>query len=126
MKRALAFSLVELVIALSILGIGLIGAMRVFPVGLKASQRAESRSRAAFIAQQTLESLKVTAWDKLKAGETRQEQKPFVIVTSVSSPELEHVTNHSTLKQVEVSVEWTQDGKPRTLSIMTYLRHQTS
>ena len=126
MRRYSAFSLVELVIALSILGIGLIGAMRVFPVGLKASQRAESRSRAAFIAQQTLESIKVTGWDKLKIGETRQEQKPFVIVTTISSAELEHVTDPATLKQIEVSVEWTQDGKPRTLSFATYLRHPTS
>ena len=124
MQRRRAFSLVELVIALSILGVGLIGAMRVFPVGLKASQRAEFLSRAAFIGQQTLESLKVAAWDQLKDGETRRELKPFVVVTTVSPAEPEHVTDPSRLKHVEVSVEWEQEGKPRTLNFVTYLRRQ--
>lgn len=119
------FSLVELVIALSILGIGLIGAMRVFPVGLRASQRAELRSRAAFIAQQTLEPLKVADWNQLTEGETRKEIKPFVIVTAISPAQPEHVNSASVLKQVDVSVQWQQEGKPRTQSFATYLRRQT-
>ncbi len=126
MKQRLAFSLIEIVIALSILGVGLIGAMRVFPVGLKASQRAELRSRAAFIAQQTLEPLKVAAWDQLKEGETREVRKPFIIVTTVSSVQPEHVSSSASLKQIEVSVEWPQEGKLRTLNFVTYLRRQAS
>ena len=50
-----AFSLVELVIAMAILGVGIVGAMRVFPIGLRASRRAEVRSRAVIVAQRTLE-----------------------------------------------------------------------
>ena len=126
MKREYAFSLVELVIALSILGVGLIGAMRVFPVGLKASQKAEFLSRAAFIGQQALEPLKVAAWDQLKDGETRRELKPFTIVTTISPAEPEHITDPSKLKQVEVSVEWEQEGKLRTLNFVTYLRRQAT
>ena len=122
MRRA-GFSLVELIIALSILGIGLIGSMRVFPVGLRASQRAQLRTRAAFIAQQTLEPLKTTAWDQLKEGEVRKEQKPFVIVTTIRSVQPEHVGGALALKQVEVSVEYPQEGKLRTASFVTYLRH---
>ncbi len=120
------FSLVELIIALSILGIGLIGAMRVFPVGLKASQRSELRSRAAFIAQRTLETLKVTSWDLLTDGETREEQKPFTVVTTIGSTEVEHVADPAALKRIEVSIEWMQEGKLRMLNVATYIRRQAS
>ena len=53
------FSLIELVIAMGILSVGLVGAMRVFPIGLRASQRSELSSRAAIAAQRTLESVKL-------------------------------------------------------------------
>lgn len=118
------FSLVEIIIALSILGIGLIGAMRVFPVGLRASQRSELRSRAAFIAQRAIETVKVSPWEQIKDGETRLEQKPFVVITTISPAEVERLADSFALKRVEVSIEWTQEGRPRSLTVATYVRRQ--
>ena len=120
------FSLVELVIALSILAVGLVGAMRVFPVGLRASQRTEMRSRAALVAQRTLESLKVASWASLDEGETRQEQPPFAIVTRIAQPRPEHLTDLAALKALEVTVEWTQEGRVRSLTFVTYVRRSAS
>jgi len=120
------FSLVELVIALSILAIGLVGAMRVFPVGLRASQRTELRTRAALLAQRTLESLKITPWEALHEGEAREEHTPFAIVTRIAQPQPEHLTDPAGLKSLEVTVEWLQEGRSRSLTFVTYVHRSAS
>lgn len=118
------FSLVELVIAMAILGLGLVGAMRIFPVGLRASQRAQLRSKAVLIAQRMLESLKLKSWEQLKEEEeTSQEEGGFTVTTKVSRPTLEHLTDTSIVKALEVDVQWSEEGKPRTLILATYVYH---
>ncbi len=119
------FSLIELVISLAILSVGLVGAMRVFPVGLRASQRAEFNSRAAIVAQRTLESLKLEPWDALAEGETTEEVDGFDVTTRISQVKLERLVNPERVKAVTVSIRWTQDGRSRTLEVMTYLWHAT-
>ncbi len=121
-----AFSLIELVISLAILSVGLVGAMRVFPIGLRASQRAEMRTRAAIVAQRTVESVKLTPWDQLIAGETSTEQSRFEIITRIAPVQPGHLADPTRLKMIEVVVRWTQDGQPRQLSFLTYVRRNTS
>jgi len=118
---ARAFSLIELIISMAILSVGLVGAMRVFPVGLRASQRAEMSSRAAIAAQRVVESLKLEPWERVAEGETTAEEDGFEIITRVSLPTLEHVVNPEQVKAIQVTVRWTQDGRPRELGVMTYL-----
>ncbi|HLD78326.1 MAG TPA: hypothetical protein VJB16_04835, partial [archaeon] len=62
--------MIELIISMAILSVGLFAGIRVFPVGLGASKRAELRRRAAFAAQRTIESLKLAPWAELAEGET--------------------------------------------------------
>ena len=63
------FSLIELIISLAILSVGLLGAMRVFPAGLRSSQRSEMSSKAAMTAQRTMEFLKLREWvERLRRG----------------------------------------------------------
>ena len=117
-----AFSLVELVIALAVLTVGLVGAIRVFPVGLRASQRAEWQSRAALLAQRTLESAKLAPWDTLVVGSEEDAQDgPFSVRTRVRAPLLEGVTDATAVKAVEVTVEWRQDGRAREIVFLTFL-----
>lgn len=124
--RRRAFSLVELVISLAILSVGLVGAMRVFPVGLRVSQRAESRSRAVMAAQRTLELLKVTPWEELAEGETTTEAEGFTITTAVRAPEDALAVAPERLRVVEVAVAWTQGGKSHQVRCLTYLRKPTA
>ena len=121
-----AFSLIELVISMAILSVGIVGAMRVFPVGLRASQRAEMGSRAAIVAQRTIESLKLKSWDELAEGDTSVEESNFEVITRIARPTIEHLADPTRLKTVEVSVGWTQDSRPRNMTFVTYVRRETS
>ena len=125
MLHVAAFSLIELVIAMAILSVGLVGAMRVFPIGLRASQRAEMSSRAAIAAQRTLESLKLKPWDELTDQETT-EQDGFHVTTRTIPTTIEHLVDGSRLKAVEVTVRSTQSGRPRELTFVTYVRRNPS
>jgi prepilin-type N-terminal cleavage/methylation domain-containing protein len=119
-----AFSLIELVISMAILSVGLVGAMRVFPVGLRASQRAELNSRAAIVAQRTIESLKLKPWEEL-AEETAVEEDGFDVTTRISRPNVEHLVDPTRLKAIEVTVRSMQNGRPRELTFVTYVRRET-
>ena len=119
-----AFSLVEVVISLAILSVGIVGAMRVFPVGLRASQRSELNSRATIAAQQALESIKLESCDHLVPQETKAEE--FLLTLTIHEPSPQHLTDPNRLKAVDVTVGWSQDGRPRTLTFVTYVRCPTS
>ncbi len=122
----LGFSLVELVIAMAILSVGIVGAMRVFPVGLRASQHAEMSSRAAFAAQRTIESLKLTPWDELKDGQASVQDQGFQITTRIAPEQPVGLADPTRLKTIQVTVQWTQDGRSRNLTFVTYIRHEPS
>ena len=121
-----AFSLVELIISMAILSVGMVGAMRVFPIGLRASQRAEWHSRAALVAQRVIESLKLEPWDALAEGETTSEEEGFSVTTRISQPAPEDLVDPGRLKAVEVTVQFTQDGRERRLVFITYVRGEVS
>ena len=114
------FSLIELVISLAILSVGIIGSLRVFPLGLRASKRTEMSSRATIVAQRTMESLKLIDWDDLQVGLTETEESGFQVRTIVGAPQVDGLIDPARLKSVIVSVGWEQNNRPRELSFMTY------
>ncbi len=115
-----AFSLVELIISLGILSVGLVGAMRVFPIGLQASARSEMSSRATMAAQRILESLKLRSCEDLTPETTTVEE--FTVTTRLGQPDLAHLVDPARLKTLEAMVAWTQEGRPRALTFVTYVR----
>ncbi|TPW07121.1 MAG: hypothetical protein FD129_2600 [bacterium] len=120
------FSLVEIIVAISILSIGLVGAIRVFPVGLRASHRAEMVSRSTLIAERTLESLKLSAWEDLVPGETTDQDAPFDMVVTIDQPELDGLTDATRLKRLSVTVNWVQDGRVRSVTAVTLFNQPAS
>ena len=127
MRRTAAFSLIELVIAMAILSVGLVGAMRVFPLGLRASQRAEVNSRAAIAAQRAIESLKLKPWEELEEGETTVAEGGFDVTTRITRPVLKDLVDPTRLKTVEVRVRSVKAGAPpRELTFITYVRRDSS
>jgi type II secretory pathway pseudopilin PulG len=115
-----------MVISIAILSVGLVGAMRVFPVGLRASQRAEMVSRATLAAQRALESLKLKAWDELEAGETTSQEDDFDVTVVIDQPEVEGLVDSSRLKRLSVTVKWMQEARARSLTVVTYVHRPGS
>ncbi len=111
---------------MAILSVGIVGAMRVFPVGLRASQRAELNSRAAIAAKRTIESLKLKSWEALAEGTSSSTEGEFEVTTTVMQPAVEHLVDPTRLKTIQVTVQWTQDGRDRSLTFLTYLRKETT
>ena len=119
-----AFSLVELIIALAILSVGLVGAMRVFPMGLRASQRAEQSSRAVIAAQRAIESVKLKAWDELAEGTATAQDEDFDVTTRISQPTLAGLSDHARIKTIEVTVRSKLAVRSREMAFVTYLRRE--
>ena len=111
---------------MGILSVGLVGAMRVFPMGLRASQRSELSSRAAIAAQRTLESIKLTPWTELTEGQTTAQEGDLRLTITIGRAELpEPLADPERLKRVEVTVRSTQ-AVSRPMTFVTYLRRDTS
>lgn len=125
-KPPASFSLIEVVIAIAILSVGLVGSMRVFPMGLRASRRAERVSRAVMAAERAIESLKLVSWDHLGAGESTSTDGEYEVTTAIDQPTVEGLVDSASLKRVSVTVHWPQEGRSRTLVLMTYLRRPPS
>ena len=116
----------EVVVAIAILSIGLVWAIRVFPVGLRASQRAERVSRATLIAERTIELLKLSAWDDLTVGKTIDRDDPFDMAVTIDQPEVDGVTDPTRIKRISVTVNWVQDGRVRSVTAVTLVHGTTS
>lgn len=102
------------------MAVGLVGAMRVFPLGLRASQQTEMSSRGTILAQQTLERSKLLPWDQLKPGDTTQQDGGFDVRTSIGSPAVDGLVDPARLKSITVTVRWPQNDRTRELSFVTY------
>ncbi len=124
MNTERGFSLIELVIALGILSVGLVGVMRVFPIGLRASQRTEQSNRAVIAAQRAIETLKLKSWDELVEGQTSVQDDGFDVTTRISRLDLEAVSDPVQLKAIEVTVRSASPGQPRESTFVTYLHRE--
>ena len=123
--RTRGFSLIEIVVALGLLATGLIGVIRLFPVGLRASKRSEVVSKAALLAQQQLEELKLKGYAALVAdppqvplsGASGKYQWSLV-VASVDAPGL---PTPNELRAVTITVQWPEGGQQRSTAVTTYV-----
>lgn len=124
-QRERGFSLIELVVALGLLGVGLIGVVRLFPVGLRASKRSEVISKATLLAQQQLEEVKTFGFDALIAT-----PPPFPLAgasgnyrwtVTIHDVEVAGVPASNELRAVTVNVSWPEGGQTRTTGLVTYL-----
>ncbi len=142
-ERKKGFTLIEVVFALAVLLIGLVGVLSLFPVGLTASKKAGDYTTAALVAEQQIASMKAAGYDiygsistpPSKAWEKSIEPPGFDYYSSfgMSLPEgfswsaLVETTGIDNLRKVTLSIYWVdqQAGEPhrgyRVEKFVTYL-----
>jgi type IV pilus assembly protein PilV len=111
------FSLIELMIAITVLGVGLLSLAGLFPLAMQRVNVGDLESRATFHAQAKIEELKRLQWNAL--------------VNSASADTVEAAFQRNWtvqedapvqgMKQVQVTVSWSDKRGPRTVTVSSFL-----
>jgi prepilin-type N-terminal cleavage/methylation domain-containing protein len=111
------FSLIELLISVTLLGVGILSLAGLFPLAMQRVASGDLESRATFHAQAKIEELKRVPWDELVmyAGADTVETA-FRRVWNVQ--EDEPVVG---MKQVDVTVTWGDRKGPRNVTLSSFL-----
>lgn len=124
-SRTIGFSLIEVVIAMALLTIGLVGVLKLFPVGLKASHKAELMSKITIVAQKRLEEIKLAGFNALTLT-----PPPFPLEgldgkfkwrMTILEPDLEGLYKPNEVRYVSVTVELSDGGKKTSKEFATYI-----
>lgn len=111
------FSLVEMMIAITVVGIGIMSLAMLFPMSMRKVSRGDLESRATFNAEAKIEELKRTPWANL------------VNVAGVDTVETAFSRNWTVqedapvlgMKTVAVTVSWRDSQGPRSILLSSYL-----
>lgn len=123
------FSIIELMVALTLLGIGIMALANVFPYGSQSQIKDRLRTSGADLAQQKMEQLRLEAWaasdltdgtHPTTSGETLslQDEGTFNRQWSVAT----QTGNFSDMKLVTVKVRWTFTTRPDSVLLVSYFR----
>ncbi|MCK4519399.1 MAG: type II secretion system protein [Candidatus Omnitrophica bacterium] len=137
MRKSKGFTLLEIVIALAILAIGMVGILSLFPVGFQASRRASMLTEATIHAQQEIENFKLGGYSYLEAtwpkadaskngvaysidgaasggwSDLGSDIKGQVTVTEINPP--------GNLKSVSLVIQWQEKGVYKSETFITYI-----
>ena len=123
--RKMGFSLLELIIAIGVLAIGLVGVLQIFPVGLRASYRAGMLTKAAFLAQNKMEEVKMAGFDaiikippEIPLSGTYDD---FEWEIFIDEAELEGLESSDEVRKVTITVAWAERNRQRTKDFITYV-----
>jgi Tfp pilus assembly protein PilV len=115
-------------VALTVLGLGILGLANVFPLGSQTQMKDRLRTSAADLAQQKMEQLRVESWSSVEltdgvhpttSGETLAMQnegaftRHWFVATQAGA--------FSDMKKVTVRVSWTL-LRPDSVELVTYFR----
>ena len=123
--RKKGFSLLELIIAIGVLAIGLVGVLQIFPIGLRASYRSGMLTKAAFLAQNKMEEVKMSGFDaiialppKILLSGTEGDFDWGIFIDEVG---LDGVESSDDIRKVTVTVSWIERQRRRSKDFVTYV-----
>ncbi len=119
------FSLLELIIAIAVLAVGLVGILQIFPIGLRASQAAGMMTKASFLAQNKIEDVKLAGFDaiaelppKIPLSGTDGDFGWAIKIDNVS---LEGVESQDNMRKIIVTISWPERNTTRSKEFITYV-----
>ena len=123
--RKNGFSLLELIIAIAVLAVGLVGVLQIFPIGLRASQRAGMITKASFLAQNKIEDVKLAGFDAITELPPKiplsGKDGDFEWNIKIDDVNLEGVENSSEMRKVTVILTWPERNTTRSKDFITYV-----
>lgn len=119
------FSLLELIIAIGVLAIGLVGVLKIFPVGLRASYRAGMVTKAAFLAQNKIEEVKMAGFEaitelppKIAISGTEGDFDWGIFIDEVA---LDGADSTDDIRKITVTINWIERNRTRSKDFVTYI-----
>jgi len=125
-------TLIEVLLAMSILTIGILAVIQLFPLGLNMSRLNKNETIAINLAQAKMEEIRANSYDDIiNEDKNRISTNPdnpyynFKRQTEVTfvNENLETVESDSGLKKITVSIYWPEQGEEKSIS-QTSLKHQ--
>lgn len=115
------FTLLEVVIALTILSVALLGLAELQIVAIKGNKKARDLTSAVILAEKKIEELKNTGFDNLSAGTFDDANNPINEVGADGgifnrSWEIDDYADSSNMKRVSVTIEWADANHSISLS----------
>lgn len=119
-----AFTLLEVVIAMLLLGIGLLALMALQIRSIRSNTFSNCMTVASCMARNQIESLRGQAWDDIPEGtstDTVGDVDPITGATRMVFTRQWYVKTDTSgrMRDVTVTVSWNQDGRPHQMTLNT-------
>lgn len=130
---SLGFTLIEIVIAISIFSIGVIAVLNLFPKGLRLSQESKELSVATNLAQEKIEEYLAKNYDEIPTGiieaKSRVDNDPnsqfYAYQRTVESAFIDSDLNDSIsnidFKKIVVTIYWIEKSKEKNIQLIRLL-----
>jgi len=123
-----AFTLVEVIAALAIVSIALLGLLELHLTAIKMTETARTTALAVLVAQEKVAETTAGGWPAVgaKSGAAEMDGLQFTWQTDVTSADSLASCGlaRGALRQVCVNVTWRDGTRPRTVQMTTYLADQ--
>jgi len=119
------FTLIEIIMAMAILAVAVIGVVQLLPTGIRASRSSEMMSKAVFIAQEKTEELKLAGFDVISAEnpaiDLEGESGDYAWEAEVSEVSLDGLISSDDVRQLTMRISWQERGKTQSEEFITYI-----
>ena len=120
------FTLLEIIFALAILVIGIVGVLVIFPVGLRASKRGGDFTMATILAQRQMETIRKAGYNVYRVTSYRDNSAALLQLfpppdDNFAFSVVETATAIARLNRVTVEIYWLDKGAVRSKQFVTYL-----
>ena len=117
LHRSRGFSLLEVMVALAILGISLVAIFQLFSLNLRSTQKAEDYSKAIFYARSMLDEA-YSFVDPADASDSKEYENKYEVTRQVSLKS-ESDDGKTKLYEITVAVVWAPSGNFRISGLRT-------